>query len=138
MNPKKSVSKSIPSDNKKSCFMLPRNWPHQRLSTYVLRREEEDGRCRVRSLVTLFDLAVRRFPCFFFRNSRKYGLGSLKNSLTEGIPPTGPCPRCGQLALSLQPTTTSLGIESHRFWIWCSGTVVHAASTRNRILSTLG
>ena len=34
---------------------------------------------------------------------RKYGLGSLRKTPTEGILPTGPGPTSGQLALILQP-----------------------------------
>ena len=41
---------------------------------------------------------------FFFRNSHNYGLGSLKKTPTEGIPPIGPGPTSGQLALHLHPT----------------------------------
>ena len=37
--------------------------------------------------------------------SRKYGLGSLRKTPTEDIPPIGPGPTCGQLALFLQRNT---------------------------------
>ena len=39
----------------------------------------------------------------FLRNSRKYELGSLRMTPTEGMPPIGPDPTSGQLALNLQP-----------------------------------
>ena len=40
----------------------------------------------------------------FLRKSRKYGLGPLKKTPTEGTPPIGPGPTSGQLAFNLQPT----------------------------------
>ena len=59
-----------------------------------------DGRCRAQSTVTLVDQAVGNF-C---QKSRKYGLGSLKNTPMESTPPTGLGPTSGQLALTLRPT----------------------------------
>ena len=41
--------------------------------------------------------------CGFLQNSRKYGLGSLRKTPTEGISPLGPGHTSGQLALN--PTT---------------------------------
>ena len=48
-----------------------------------------DGRCQVHASVALVDLAVQSFPFVFLRNSRKYGLGSLKKTPTVGTPPIG-------------------------------------------------
>ena len=42
----------------------------------------------------------------FLRNSRKYGLGSMGKTPTEGIPPVFPGTTSGQLDLSLQPQPT--------------------------------
>ena len=52
-------------------------------------------------------LSTQPFGVFggFLRNSHKYFLGSLRKTLTEGIPPTDPGPSRGQLAL--KPTTTT-------------------------------
>ena len=44
-----------------------------------------DEKCQVQSPVALVDLAVQSI----FRNSRKYGVGSLRKTLTEVIPPKG-------------------------------------------------
>ena len=41
----------------------------------------------------------------FFRNSRKYGLVSLRKTLHGGLPPIGPGPTSGQLALETTTTT---------------------------------
>ena len=51
-------------------------------------------------------LSMQPFGVFrgFLRNSRKYGLGSLRKTPTEGTSPTGPGPTSEQLALNLQPT----------------------------------
>ena len=56
----------------------------------------------------------QQFSVVFLRNSRKYGLGSLRKTPTEGIPPTGPGLTCGQLALFLQ-STPSLDYFIHCF-----------------------
>ena len=58
--------------------------PPQWLSGSAL--ELVDGRCQVQSSVALVDLAVRSFRGFL-RNSRKYGIGSLRKTLTEGTLP---------------------------------------------------
>ena len=54
-------------------------------------------------------LSTQPFGVFrsFLQNSRKYGLGFLKKTTTEGIPPTGPGSTCWQLALPLQSTTNN-------------------------------
>ena len=48
-----------------------------------------DVRFRVRYPITLVNLAIRRFPPsrVFLQNLSKYGLGSLRKTLTKGIPP---------------------------------------------------
>ena len=61
----------------------------------------EYGRCQVQIPITLVDLTVRNFP--WFSPNSKYGLGSLRKTPTEDIPPTVPDPTSGQLAL--KPTT---------------------------------
>ena len=43
----------------------------------------------------------------FLRNSRKYRLGFLRKTPTEGTPPIGPGSTSGQLALHLRPTNQS-------------------------------
>ena len=50
-------------------------------------------------------LSTQLFGVFhgFLRNSCKYELGSLRMTPTEGMPPIGPDPTSGQLALNLQP-----------------------------------
>ena len=58
---------------------------------------------QVQTPVALVDLAVRSFPGFL-RNSRKYGLGCLRKTPTEGILPVSPDLISRQLALMLQPT----------------------------------
>ena len=64
-----------------------------------------DGKCQVQSPVVLVDLAVQRFH-WFLRNSRKYGLGSLrKTPPMEGH--TTYSPRSHKLKIglkSIQPT----------------------------------
>ena len=47
------------------------------------------------------------FSAVFLRNSRKYGLGSVRKTPTEGTPPIDPGPIIGQLAFNLQPTNQS-------------------------------
>ena len=44
------------------------------------------------------------FSVVFFRNSHKYGLGSLRKTLKEGTLPTGPGSTSEQLSSALQPT----------------------------------
>ena len=78
-----------------------------------LRSKLVDKRCQVQSSVALVDLAVRIFSCFF-RNSRKYGVGSLRKIPTEDTPPIGPGPRSpprGQLTLVLQSITSDPSVN---------------------------
>ena len=56
-----------------------------------------DGKFRVQ-------LSVAFGVFCFYRNSHKYGLGSLRMTSTEGPPPVGQSPTCGRLALTLQST----------------------------------
>ena len=51
-------------------------------------------------------LMTQSFVVFggFHRNLNKYGLGSLRKTLVEGIPPIVPSPTSGQLELNQQPT----------------------------------
>ena len=44
--------------------------------------------------------------CDFLRNSRKYEVGSLRKTPTEGTPPKSPDPTSGQLTLNLQSIST--------------------------------
>ena len=76
----------------------------------ILRSKPVDGSYQAHFPVTLVDLAVRSFPCFFFssRNFHKYVLGSLRKTPTEGILPTGPGPSSGQLVKSYNPTQSNL------------------------------
>ena len=63
------------------------------------------GRWEVRG--SILGLACRPSHLEFsvvFSETRVNGLGSLRKTPIKGIPPTGPGPTYGQLALSLQPT----------------------------------
>ena len=50
----------------------------------ILRSILLDRRCRIQFPVTLVDLVVRTFLWFFFQNSCKYWLGSLRKTLPHG------------------------------------------------------
>ena len=60
-------------------------------------------------------LSTKLFEVFpgFLRLTRKYGLGSLKKTSTESIPPIGPGPTSGQLALRLQPANQLSKVTKH-------------------------
>ena len=65
------------------------------------RSKLEDGRCQVQTPVSLVDLAFGVFRGFL-RNSRKYGLGSLRKYPTEHSLSTRPGSTSGHFALLLQ------------------------------------
>ena len=82
-------------------LFFPHYKPHQWLSGSAL--ELVDGRYRVQSSVALVDLAVRS------RNSRKYGLWSLKKTPTEGTPPSqAQVPHADHWPYPYSPTNPSL------------------------------
>ena len=69
----------------------------------VLRSKLVDGGCLAKFPVALVHLSVRGFRVFL-QKSRKYGLGSLRKTPTEGKLPIGPDPISKQLAVNLHST----------------------------------
>ena len=69
----------------------------------------------------------------FLRNSRKYGLGSLRKIPSEGIPPIIPDPTSGQLDLSLQQQQLSIHHfeEKPKKWLLNWQTTLLQTSTHN-------
>ena len=75
--------------------------PHQWRSGNAQNWKMRDAKFKLRSRLSTKSSGVFRG---YLRNSSKYGLGSLRKTLTEGTPLVGSSPTSGQLAFNLQPT----------------------------------
>ena len=80
---------------------LPENAPHQWLSGNAQNWQTGGVRFKPRSRLSTYPFGVFRS---FLRNSRNYGLRSLRKTYMEGNPPIFPGPTSGQLDSYLHPT----------------------------------
>ena len=73
---------------------------------------------RVQTTVALVDQAFGVIRGFL-RNSRKYGLGSLRKTPTKDTPPMDPGPTSGQLASNLQKQRLIFVVSRLACLYWC-------------------